>query len=131
MQLAFSAHVIPYMHCVGLKSVMLMWKSYDLDHVLLEGGKLYKSLNKNILLSAEELPHAITLFKREINMSFLELQTGQASSVGDQFLGSYILVDNQYGFLLFINGFTTAVMSFIENSFLLDSHSHDYRGLSI
>ena len=119
MQLAFSAHVIPYMHCVGLKSVMLMWKSYDLDHVLLEGGKLYKSLNKNILLSAEELPHAITLFKREINMSFLELQTGQASSVCDQFLGSYILVDNQYGFLLFINGLQQQLCHLLRTRFCL------------
>ena len=67
-----------------------------------------------------------------LNISFLELQTGQTSLVeGGQFLRSYIPVDSQYGFLVFISGFTTAVMPFNEFFFLFDSHSHGNRGLRI
>lgn len=107
-----------------------IWKSYGLDYALLEGGKLYKSLNKISLLLAE-LPCTTIFFNSGINMRFLELQTDQISLAGDQFLGSSIPVHCQYGFLLFIGGFTTAVMSFTENLFLFDTHSPDYRGLSI
>ena len=46
------------------------WKSYDLDHVLLETDKLSKSLHTSSLLVAKQLPHTINLLKVEIHVKF-------------------------------------------------------------
>ena len=51
------------------------WNTNDLDHILNEGGILYKSLGTMDLLSADELPRSVMMSNNNIPVEFLELKT--------------------------------------------------------
>ena len=57
------------------------WKSYDLDHVLLETDKLSKLLDKSSLLAGKQLRYTINLLKVEIHVKFSQLETDQTSTI--------------------------------------------------
>ena len=40
--------------CWSVIRKVSLWKSYDLDNILIQGDKLYKSLNKNNYLNVDE-----------------------------------------------------------------------------
>ena len=47
-----------YLHCAGQElEKVLVWQSLDLDHILAEGDKLYRTLNTSDLLIIEDLAH--------------------------------------------------------------------------
>ena len=48
------------------------WKSVDLDYILAERDKLYKSLRFQGYLNVEELPRQIKIFERTVNLEILE-----------------------------------------------------------
>ena len=109
-----------------------IWKPGDLDHKLFQGDVLYKSLNTIDLLSADDLPRLVKIYEYEFDVTFLGLQTGQASLIPrDPFLRMYVPGHNVDEFLLFISGFTIAVITKGPNFYLFDSHSRDYRGSSV
>ena len=58
-------------------------KLNDLDHVLLETDKPFKSLDTSSLLAAKELPHTINLLKVEIHVKFSQPETYQISRIDD------------------------------------------------
>ena len=111
---------------------VIIWKPGDFDHILFQGDVLYKSLNTIDLLLAGDLPCLVKIYELEFDVTFLGLETGQASLIpGDPFLRTYVPGHNVDDFLLFISGFTIAVITKGPNFYLFDSHSRDHRGLSV
>ena len=74
----------------------------------------------------------VKIYEYEFDVTFLRLETGQASLMpGDPFLRTYVPGHNVDGFLLFLSGFTIAVITKGPNFYVFDSHSRDFRGLSV
>lgn len=49
-----------YLHCAGQElEKVLVWQPLDLDHILAEGDKLYRTLNTSDLLIIEDFAHVI------------------------------------------------------------------------
>ena len=57
-------HVMHCFQCAGQLSETLSYGSCmtDLDNILIEGDKLYKSLNKNDCLNVDEIPRQIKIY---------------------------------------------------------------------
>ena len=69
-QCACNALISVYWSVVRKVSI---WKSYDVGNILIEGGKIYKFLNKDDFLRAEELLRRIKICNRNIDKN-TELQ---------------------------------------------------------
>ena len=118
--------------CWSVVRKVSIWKSYDLDNILIEDDKIYKFLNKDDLLSVDELPKRIKIYNRniDINIEMQNLYEGVASQ-GGSVLGDIVNVSDvrSQGYLIFICNYTIAVIpSFRRNGdlssyFLFDSHS--------
>ena len=109
------------------------WNTHDLDHILNEGDVLYKSLGTMDLLSADELPRSVMMSNNNIPVEFLELKTEIAYlRTGEPFLRRIVSSEcDEIMFLLFMGGFTTALMKQHNHFYLFDSHSRDEQGLSV
>ena len=103
-----------------------------LNHVLTEGDLLYKSLNVVDMLKADDLPRSIVMCNIECPVDFLELKTEIAHlRNGESFLRRSVPnTGDEFMFLLFLGGFTTALMTHHNHYYLFDSLSRDSRGLS-
>ena len=67
------------------------WNTSDLDHILTEGDKLYKTLNTFDMLSVDDLPHFVKMYDQNVQIEFLELETKLARlRDGDPFLRNII-----------------------------------------
>ena len=95
-----------------------------LNHVLTEGELLYKSLNVVDMLTADDLPRSIVMCNIEFPVDFLELKTEIAHlRNGERFLRRSIPnTGDEFMLLLFIGGFTTALMKHHNDFYLFDSH---------
>ena len=122
------------MCCSAVKKVSI-WKSYDLDNILIEGDKIYKFLNKDGFLSVDELLRRIKIYNCNIdeNIELQNLHEGVASQ-GESFLRNSVNVCDvcSQSYLMFICSYTIAVIpSFGRNGdlnsyFLFDSHSRSW-----
>jgi len=113
------------------------WTTNDLDKILIEGDRIYKSLNTQGYLSAEDRPTHIEISEIISRVNLLDLYTGEANLVeGHPFL---TIPFNRFGnnnfntCLMFINSYTLAIFKFDSRDicYLFDSHSRDGRGLSV
>ena len=104
-----------------------------LNHILTEGDLLYKSMNVVDMLTADDLPRSIVMCNIEFPVDFLELNTEIAHlRNGEPFLRRSVPnTSDEFMFLLFMGGFTTALMKHHNHFYLIDSHSQDSRGLSV
>ena len=108
------------------------WNTSDLDHILTEGDKLYKTLNTFDMLSVDDLPHFVKMYDQNVQIEFLELETKLARLRDDDpFLRNIIPGSDNVLFLLIMGGNTTAIMSLQNFFYVFDSHSRDERGLNI
>ena len=73
--------------CWSVIRKVSIWKSYDLDNILTEGGKIYKFLNKDDFLSVNELPRRMKIYNCniDINIELPNLHEG-VTSQGENFL---------------------------------------------
>ena len=111
-----------------------LWTQHDLDEILIEGDKLYKSLNTQSYLSVDDLPSFIPINGSMANVHLLNLHTCEASLVtGSPFLRTPLQNCSNKQMLLFINGFTLAIFQseYGDTCHLFDSHSKDEQGLSV
>ena len=109
------------------------WDKNDLSHVLTEGDLLYKSLNVVDMLTADDLPRSIVMCNIEFPVDFLELKSEIAHlKNGEPFLTRSVPnTGDEFMLLLFMDGFTTALMKHHNRFYLFDSHCRDSRGLSV
>ena len=122
-----------YALCWSHVKKVYRWNTHDLDHILNEGDVLYKSLGTMDLLSADELPRSVMMSNNNIPVEFLELKTEIAYlRTGEPFLRRIVSSEcDEIMFLLFMGGFTTALMKQHNHFYLFDSHSRDEQGLSV
>ena len=52
--------------CWSVVRKVSIWKSYDLDNILIEGDKIYKFPNKDDFLSVDELQQRIKIYNRKL-----------------------------------------------------------------
>ena len=112
------------------------WQNFDLDHVLCEDDSNYKQLNTLNLLVADELPNVVqTADGHMFSVEYLSLENGEVSAHLQEFpflRGIHIgCVDKGVGFLVFISGFTIAVIPYLDSYYLFDSHSRNGQGSMI
>ena len=108
----------------------------DLDHALCEGDCNYKQLNTLNLLAADELPNVIqTADGCMFSVEYLSLENGEVSAHSQEFAFLTGIhngcVDKCVGFLVFISGFTIAVIPYLDSYYLFDSHSRNGQGSMI
>ena len=112
-----------------------LWSKNDLDTILIEGDCIYKSLNTNDFLAADELPRSLNFGGLQTNVEYLELLTGVATLVPNfPFLrANFQNLNNGCQCLMFVSGFTIALFKspLVDSCYLFDSHSRDERGLSV
>ena len=84
------------------------------------------------MLSVDDLPCFVRVYDENVQIDFLQLETKLASlTYGDPFLRNVVSNTENVLFLLFMGGYTTAVISSQNFFYVLDSHSRDERGLNI
>ena len=99
---------------------MSRWNKSDLDHVLTEGDLLY-ALLIYYMLTADDLTRSIVMCNIEFPVDFLELKTEIAHlRNGESFLRRSVPnTGDEFMFLLFMGGFTTALMKHDNHFYLL------------
>ena len=108
-----------------------IWKALDLDNVLNNGDQLFKSLNKQTVCSADELPNKIYIHGQCINVKKLCNEPGllttdiTSSSLQECYSDC---ADTGNGAILFINGYTMSLIWSKLAFFLFDSHSRASNG---
>ena len=106
-----------------------------MDHILVEGDNLYKSFHTSDILSVDQLPAFVKIYNHDIPVQYLRLATQLATLInGDSFLRDLLTTGGSNGItlcLLFMEGFTTAVILLRNCYYLFDSHSRDERDLSV
>ena len=109
------------------------WNKSDLNHVLTEVDLLYKSLNVDDGLTADDLPRSIVMCNTDFPVDFLELKTEIAHlRNGEPFLRKSVPnTSDEFMSFLFMGGFTTALKKHHNHFYLFDSHSRDSRDLSV
>ena len=122
--------------CWSVISNVCQWYTFDLDYVLCESDSNYKLLNTLNLLAADELPNVVqTADGRMFLVEYLSLENGEVSAHSQEFpflRGIHnACVDKGVGFLMFISGFTIAVIPYLDSYYLFDSHIRNGQGLMI
>ena len=51
------------------------WVRRDMDHILVEGDNLYKSLHTSVMLSIDQLPAVVKINNHDISVQYLRLET--------------------------------------------------------
>ena len=102
------------------------WVRRDLDHTLVEGGNLYKSLHTSDMYSADQLPVFVKMYKHDIPVQYLRLETQLAKLInGDSFLRDLLTTGGNNRITLcslFMEGFTIATILLRNCYYLFDSH---------
>ena len=85
------------------------------------------------MLTADDLPRSIVMCNIKFPLDFLELKTEIAHlRNGEPFLRrSFPNTGDEFIFLLFMGGFTTALIKHHNHFYLFDSHCRDSRGLGM
>ena len=112
------------------------WGKSDLDHILVEEDCLYKSLGTFDMFSADQLPEFVKMFSHNILVRYVRLETQLTTlTFGDSFWRNFFRenANNASTTLsqIFMEGFTTEIISTGNCYYLFDSHSRDERGLSV
>ena len=112
------------------------WVKSDLGHILAEEDCLYKILGTLGMPSADQLAGFVKMISRNISVRYARLETQLATlTFGDSFLrGIYWENANNASTnlsLLFMESFTTAIVSSGNWYYLFDSHSRDEREINV
>ena len=112
------------------------WQTFDLDHALCEGDCNYKQLNTLNLLAADELPNVVqTADGCMFSVDYLSIENGEVSAHAEEFAFLRGIhngcVDEGVRCLVFISGFTIAVIPYLDSYYLFDSHSRNGQGSMI
>ena len=107
-----------------------------MGHILAEGDCLYKVLGTLGMPSADQLPRFVKMISHNISVWYPRLETQLATlTFGDSFLrGIYWENANNASTnlsLLFMESFTTAIVSSGNWYYLFDSHSRDEREINV
>ena len=103
-----------------------------MDHILVERDNLYQSLHTSDMLLVDQLPAFVKIYDHHIPVQYLRTETQLATLInGDLFLRDLLTTGGNNGItlcLLFMEGFTTAIILLRNCYYLFDSDSCDERG---
>ena len=76
--------------CISLYAILFSqttkcpghWNTCDIDFIVIEGDKVYKSLDKNSYLMVTDLPDTIPMFESNVRINFLENEYGVLNGFG-------------------------------------------------
>ena len=113
------------------------WKSFDLDHIIMTGDRMYKLLKLNV----DVLPREIYMFGYIMSLSISETNLHEGVVLlGEPFLRNICYTSDSsninIGCLLFINSYTISIIpgyarNGMHNSFFLfHSHCRNRRGVT-
>ena len=116
-----------------LKRISL-WKTAYLDCILQKGDDLFKKLNLRRILSVDDLPQNCKIEDVSLNLDYLESKTGEI--VFNAYLISISEIVSSCsskgnGALLFISGYTLAILWGRDCFFIFDSHGRDSSGRKV
>ena len=78
-----------------LSMIYANWKSVDLDYILVESDKLYKSLKCCDYLNVDQLPWQVKIFEHTVNLDISEeILPDSITIYGDSFLTDVFTVSN-------------------------------------
>ena len=78
------------------------WVRRDLDHILVEGDNLYKSLHTSDMLSVDQLPAFVKMYNHDIPIQYLRPETQLATLInGESFLRDLLTTGGNKGITLF------------------------------
>ena len=78
------------------------WVIRDLDHILVEGNNLYKSLHTSDVLSLDQLPAFVKMYNHDIPVQYLRPETQLATLInGESFLRDLLTTGGNKGITLF------------------------------
>ena len=107
------------------------WDSKDIDFVVQNGDRVYKSLNREDYKMFNELPRMLTINNCVFSVEFLadpESKLLNYKSVPGTIIDIKNVNSQADGFLLIINGKCVSVTWNKKNLFLFDSHSRNNLG---
>ena len=89
-------------------------------------------MNTYDVLSVDDLPCFVRVYEYNVQIELLQLKTKLASvTFGDPFLNNVVSNTENVLFLLFMRGYTTAIISSQNFFYVFHSHSQDERRLNI
>ncbi|XP_057292445.1 uncharacterized protein LOC130621150 [Hydractinia symbiolongicarpus] len=104
------------------------WNVNDIDFIITEADKLYKSLNKNTYLTVPDLPNSVPIFGSNVTITYLDKEYGLLSSYSiPRFLSN---LNNSIGdgLLFFVKFICVAILPKKNCVYLFDSHSRNNCG---
>ena len=104
------------------------WNKTDIDFVVTEGDRVYKSLNKNSYLMVTDLPNIFPIFESDVKITFLENKYGVLKNI---FIPRFLSTSNNSkadGLLFFIKSICVAIIPKKNSVYLFDSHSRNSFG---
>ena len=82
-----------------------------MDHILVEGDNLYKTLHTSAILSVDQPPAFGNMYNHNIPVQYLRPETQLATLInGDSFLRDILTTGDTTLCLLFMEGFTAAII---------------------
>ena len=110
-----------------------VWKSWDLDNILVHGDNLHKWIGKIRSVELNELPAEVKICDRPFQAIKLKNDYGLFPHYWDTIdvLATSMseCEDIGHGVLVLVNGYTSAVIWAKSSYYLFDSHGHDSEGI--
>ena len=118
--------------CWSLVRRVSIWQTADLDHILAFGDLNYKRLGTRNILTVDDLPGIVEGDGCSFGVELLSLENGEVNcfSTGFPFLRAIhdSCEKSGVGFLIFITGYTVAIVPMGNKFYLFDSHSRNRLG---
>ena len=104
------------------------WKTSDLDYILIEGDKHFKTLGFTKSPFVDQFPRSVFVENQRITLEF-ETLLGEfvSNDIAINFIQEESLISSN-GALFVIQGYTIAVINHKNKFYVFDSHSRDSMG---
>ena len=107
------------------------WKTFDLDHILMEGDKNFKKLGLTESPYIDQFPKNIVLDEQTISLEFIDFHGEFVSNdMTINFVEEEMLLQHS-GALFVIEGYTISIIFQNNKFYVFDSHSRDNLGKKI
>ena len=107
-----------YFQFAGQLSVTYATGNLDLDYILIEGDKFYKTLKCRDYLNVDQLPRRVKIFERTVNLYISEENLHNSIAVsGNSFLTHVFTVSSvntSLGCILFLCSYAVALFRYVN-----------------
>ena len=115
-----------YAICFSIIKRVSLWKSLDIDYILENGDKIFKSIGIPRSLFMNELPRSIAIENTNIDVELLSNSFGFFCE--NNIFSNHSKTENGNGLIFTTSGYSFALIWNKTSVFLFDSHSRDKNG---